>query len=107
MTEKGDKAKARLDELSEAEEEVAMLDKEKGDPEKPVKGEDEEDDPNKGFWFYMLDNHLWMFAIWLVPISLGYDIFWWFRARINWWMCGRHATRRHEDKVEFAKTVLT
>ncbi len=95
--------KPRLDECSEAEiddEEVganeAMLD-EKKDKEKETP-----ENPNQGILYYLMAHHLWIFAIWLIPISLVYDIFWWFRTRWTYWMCRRHATLRHDDKVTIA-----
>lgn len=48
----------------------------------------------------MLNNHQWVFAIWLIPISLCYDIFWWCRARIIYWLFRRNSNMRHDDKVK-------
>ena len=42
-----------------------------------VKSEDdppESKDDDDGLLFYMMDRHLWIFAIFLVPISLIYDV---------------------------------
>ena len=55
---------------------------------------DETENPNKGALFYMLNNHQWVFAIWLIPISLCYDIFWWCRARIIYWLFRRNSNMR-------------
>ena len=52
------------------------------------------ENPNSGPLFYMLNNHQWVFAIWLIPISLCYDIFWWCRARITYWLCRRNSNMR-------------
>ena len=52
------------------------------------------ENPNKGALYYMLNNHQWVFAIWLIPISLCYDIFWWCRARITYWLCRRNSNMR-------------
>ena len=54
---------------------------------------------NSGILFYLLAHHQWIFAIWLVPISIFYDIFWWVRARWNYVMCKRNANLRHDEKV--------
>ena len=56
-------------------------------------------DPNSGFLFYLIDKHMWLFAIWLIPISLCYDIYWWFQVRWNYLMCKSNANRLHEEKV--------
>ena len=50
--------------------------------------------------YYLINNHLWIFAIWLVPISLVYDIFWWVRTRLNFLTCSRNSNLRHEQKVQ-------
>ena len=55
--------------------------------------------PNSGLLYYLMYNHLWIFAIWVVPISVIYDIFWWFRTRMSYWICKRNATSRHDEKV--------
>ena len=52
------------------------------------------ENPNKGALYYMLNNHQWVFAIWLIPISLCYDIFWWCRARTTYWLCRRNSNMR-------------
>ena len=56
-------------------------------------------DPNSGVMYYLVNNHLWIFAIWLVPISVLYDIFWWFRTRWTYWMFRRSVNCRHDEKV--------
>ena len=56
-------------------------------------------DPNQGVLYYLVNNHMWIFAIWLIPISVCYDIFWWFRTRLNYWLCKRNVSLKHEDKV--------
>jgi hypothetical protein len=60
---------------------------------------DEKDDPNSGLLYYLMAHHLWIFAIPLVPISLGYDLFWWLRTRWTFWCCKSNANLRHDDKV--------
>ena len=62
--------------------------------------DDIKDDPNSGVLYYLINNHLWIFAIWLVPISLVYDIFWWVRTRLNFLTCSRNSNLRHEQKVQ-------
>ena len=57
------------------------------------------ENPNKGVLYYLVHNHMWIFAIWLIPISVFYDILWWFRARINYWLSKRNTNLKHEDKV--------
>ena len=66
-------------------------------PENVSKPDKEE--PNQGVLFYLVNNHMWIFAIWLIPISVFYDILWWFRARINYWLSKRNTNLKHEDKV--------
>ena len=56
---------------------------------------------NDGLLFYIMEHHQWIFAIWLIPISLFYDIFWWFRTRWNFFMCKSNANLKHEEKVGF------
>ena len=56
------------------------------------------ENPNKGALFYMLNNHQWVFAIWLIPISLCYDLFWWCRARIFYWLFRRNSNLRLRKK---------
>ena len=55
---------------------------------------------NEGVLAYLLANHLWIFAIWLIPLSVFYDIFWWFRARFVYWLCRSNAHLRHDEKVK-------
>ena len=62
--------------------------------------DDIKDDPNSGVMYYLMNNHLWIFAIWLVPISLIYDIFWWARTRINFLVCSSNSNLRHDQKVQ-------
>ena len=56
-------------------------------------------DVNSGLLYYLMDKHQWIFAIWLIPISLCYDIFWWFQVRWNFWMCKSNVNRLHCEKV--------
>ncbi len=37
---------------------------------------------------YLVQNHLWIFAIWIVPISVLYDVFWYLRTRWVRWVVG-------------------
>ena len=67
----------------------------------------DKEDPNQGILFYLVNNHMWIFAIWLIPISVFYDIFWWFRARLNYCLSKRNATLKHEDKVSRHYTLDT
>ena len=57
------------------------------------------ENPNPGLLAYLMINHQWIFAIWLVPISVIYDIFLWFRTRVNFLMCRRNSNLRHDEKV--------
>lgn len=59
-----------------------------------------EDNPNPGVMAYLMANHQWLFAIWLIPFSVFYDIFWWFRTRFNYWFRRRTANLRHDEKVK-------
>ena len=54
---------------------------------------------NEGVLAYLLANHMWIFAIWLIPLSVFYDIFWWCRARFVYWLCRSNAHLRHDEKV--------
>ena len=90
QSETGSKRKSIIED-TEDEEELLEINENENKPEKT--------DPNQGILYYLLNNHLWIFAIWLIPISLCYDIFWWCRARMNYWMCKRNAHLRHDDKV--------
>lgn len=65
--------------------------------DQPEKKKDK--DPNSGIMFYLMTNHLWIFAIWLVPISIVYDVFWWLRARLTYLICRSNASLRHDEKV--------
>lgn len=42
-------------------------------------GKDKPEDPpkkaNEGFLYYLMDRHMWIFTIFLVPISLVYDLY--------------------------------
>ena len=58
-----------------------------------------DENPNQGVLYYLVNNHMWIFAIWLIPISVCYDIFWFCRTRINYWLCKRNVNVKHEDKV--------
>ena len=41
-----------------------------------------EDKPEfSGILDYLIKEHLWIFAIWVVPISVVYDFFWYLRTR--------------------------
>ena len=67
-----------------------------------------DEEENLGILFYILARHQWVFAIWLIPISICYDIFMWFRARWNYWTCnhlaynGRaYAKHLHREKVMY------
>ena len=64
------------------------------------------EEQSSGILFYILERHQWMFAIWLIPISICYDIFMWFRARWNYWTrnqiaydCKSYAKHVHKEKV--------
>ena len=82
------------DEILFANEDCAMNDQ-KDPPTKPEK------DNESGLLFYILEKHQWIFAIWLIPISIIYDIFWWVRTRWNYFICKSNANRKHEEKVGF------
>lgn len=62
--------------------------------------EKEEENPNPGILHYLIANHLWLFAIWLVPISVLYDVYWWLHARFTYWFCRNNSHVRHDDKVK-------
>ena len=64
------------------------------------------EEQSAGILFYILERHQWIFAIWLIPISICYDIFMWFRARWNYWTrnqiaydCKSFAKHIHKEKV--------
>ena len=78
---------------------VANEDDQTDDRNLSKKLEPEKEDPNSGIIYYLLDKHMWIFAIWLIPISIFYDIFWWCRARWTYWMCKSSIHRNHEEKV--------
>ena len=65
-----------------------------------------DEEQSSGILFYILERHQWMFAIWLIPISICYDIFMWFRARWNYWTSNHlayngkaYAKHLHREKV--------
>ena len=99
MLEEENVKKRSIVEDTEDEDEINVV-KENQALEETPKEKGNEKDPNSGVLFYLMTNHLWIFAIWLVPISVIYDIFWWFRARWNYWMCKRTAHLRHDEKVK-------
>ena len=64
------------------------------------------EEQSSGILFYILERHQWVFAIWLIPISICYDIFMWFRARWNYWTSNHlayngkaYAKHLHREKV--------
>ena len=69
------------------------------DPTPEEVSKPEKEDPNQGVLFYLVNNHMWIFAIWLIPISICYDIFWFYRTRINYWLSKRNVSLKHEEKV--------
>lgn len=79
---------------SEAEEEIDLKNEE-------LKPEPRAGGPagGQGVMFYLMTYHMWIFAIWLIPLSVFYDIFWWFRARFNYWFRRSNAHLRHDEKV--------
>jgi len=52
-----------------------------------------------GFLEYLVQNHLWMFAIWLVPLSVVYDVFCYIRTRLNFLLSSGGDQREHEERV--------
>ena len=44
-----------------------------------------------GLLEYLVQNHLWIFAIWIVPLSVAYDIVWYIRTRWGMGICVFHA----------------
>jgi len=88
-------------ELDSDKEDVILVDKkEKSDNTEDGSKKSDKNDPNSGFLFYLIDKHMWIFAIWLIPISLCYDIYWWFQVRWNYLMCKSNANRLHDEKVQ-------
>lgn len=41
--------------------------------------------PNQGFLYYLMDRHMWIFTIFLVPISLIYDVYFKLYTLFNLW----------------------
>lgn len=75
-------------ELDSDKEDVILVDKkEKSENKEDGLKKSDHNDPNSGILFYLIDKHMWLFAIWLIPISLCYDIYWWFQVRWNYLMC--------------------
>lgn len=51
-----------------------------------------------GLMGYLMQKYLWAFTIWLIPMSVVYDILLFIRTRVNFWMRSRNSTK-HEEKV--------
>ena len=86
---------------TEDEDEILVAHEDVHSDEENLSKKSKEEDPNSGIIFYLLDNHMWIFAIWLIPISIFYDIFWWCQARWTYWMCKSNRHLIHDEKVIF------
>ncbi len=51
-----------------------------------------------GLMSYLMQKHLAFFAVWLLPISIVYDMFLFVQTRLNFWLRSLK-TKKHEDKV--------
>ena len=60
---------------------------------------------NTGIIHYVMVNHMWVFTIWLIPISILYDFLWWIHAKYTYWVNLRRPSIRHEAKVILPKMV--
>ena len=92
-----------MDKKSKAEDtnaiDIEATEKEPLDPKHNEVNTLKDENPNQGVLYYLVNNHMWIFAIWLIPISVCYDIFWFCRTRIKYWLCKRNVNIKHEDKV--------
>jgi len=56
--------------------------------------------PGKGLVHYLTTDMIWIFTVWVIPISVCYDIAWWFRTRWTYWISRRTSHLRHFEKVK-------
>ena len=69
---------------------------------------EKEDDPkpNDGLLYYIMDRHMWVFTIFLVPISLVYDIYFKIYLTINLWRDRHKASKQmKKQKVVVWRTL--
>ena len=62
-----------------------------------AKEKEEDLKPNDGLLYYIMDQHMWVFTIFLVPISLVYDIYFKIYLTINLWR-DRHKVIKQMEK---------
>jgi len=56
--------------------------------------------PNQSFMYQLMTEHIWMFTVWIIPISVCYDILWWVRTRWIYWISRKDSHLRHYEKVK-------
>ena len=65
-----------------------------------IKEKDEDvspSDANSGFLYYLMTNHMWIFAVIIVPISLVYDLYTYILIQLNFYLGA--STAKHDEKV--------
>ena len=66
-----------------------------------TKAKVEDPKPNDGFLYYVMDQHMWIFTIFLVPISLIYDIYFKVYLMINLWKDRQKVRKTRENKLRY------
>jgi len=56
--------------------------------------------PNEGLLYYLMDKHMWIFTIFLVPVSLLYDVYFKMYTLFHLWKDSQKAFKDHDKKVE-------
>ena len=64
-----------------------------------TKAKVEDPKPNDGFLYYVMDQHMWIFTIFLVPISLIYDIYFKVYLMINLWKDRQKVGKNSKNKL--------
>ena len=64
-----------------------------------AKEKEEDPKPNEGLLYYIMDQHMWVFTIFLVPISLISDIYFKIYLTINLWRDGQKVRQQMEKQT--------
>ena len=60
---------------------------------------------NGGILKYLIEHYPWVLTMWLIPLSVFYDMFSWVQTQVTYWANKKKSSLRHEAKVLYGTTL--
>ena len=62
---------------------------------------------NGGILKFLIEHYPWVLTMWLIPLSVFYDMYSWVQTQVTYWANQKKSSLRHEAKVLHNSKITT